>query len=60
LYWQYFVTGLILYGVTRMIYIYMDRKQKNQLGEQKKNEDFKTPDQRKFTKQFNNEYFLYS
>jgi iodotyrosine deiodinase len=28
-----------------MIYIYMDRKQKNQLGEQKKNEDFKTPDQ---------------
>ncbi|XP_063920446.1 iodotyrosine deiodinase 1 [Zophobas morio] len=45
LYWQYFVTGLVLYGVARIIYAYIGKKGTVSYGKQKKDDEFKTPDQ---------------
>ncbi|XP_015833830.2 iodotyrosine deiodinase 1 [Tribolium castaneum] len=45
LYWQYFVVGLILYGVVRAFYVYYSKKEKNVQSRHKKDDDFRTPDQ---------------
>ncbi|KAJ8926221.1 hypothetical protein NQ314_021430 [Rhamnusium bicolor] len=45
LYWQYFVVGLIIYVIARTGFAVYEGLQKKKISQQKKDDDFKTPDQ---------------